>query len=169
LDGSAKAAVEAIVEPTVPSFRPVDGKYAWQLLNLFSLNYLTLTDTEDGKPAALRDLLALYVEDRADWANRQIGALRRVQTKPIARPLYADLGLDQPPVILSIIRGLEVVLEFDEASLLDHSLFALGAVLEEFFAKYVTLNSFTETVIKTWPNGREWMRWPYRLGMKQLL
>jgi type VI secretion system protein ImpG len=169
LDGSVKAAVEAVVEPTVPSFRPIDGKYAWQLLNLFSLNYLSLTDKEDGNDAALRDLLGLYVDNRSEWANRQIGALRRVQTNSITRPLYADLGPDEPPAILSIIRGLEVILEFDQAALLDHRLFAFGAVLEEFFAQYVTLNSFTETVMKTWPDGHEWMRWPYRVGLKQLL
>jgi type VI secretion system protein ImpG len=171
LEGSVKAKVDTVVEPTVPTFRPVDGEYAWQLLNLFSLNYLTLSDAEDGNQAALRDLLALYVDDRSEWAQRQISSLRRVQTHTIHRPLYADIDPDQAPTILSIVRGLEVILEFDAESVKEptHRLFGLGSVLEEFFATYVSLNSFAETVIRTWPDGDEWMRWPCRLGLRQLL
>ena len=38
-------------------------------------------------------------------------------------------------------------------------MFLLGAVLERFFAKYVSINSFTETVLRTLQRG-EVMRWP---------
>ncbi|MGH8555241.1 MAG: type VI secretion system baseplate subunit TssF, partial [Gammaproteobacteria bacterium] len=43
--------------------------------------------------------------------------------------------------------------------------FLLGAVLEEFFARYVTINSFTETLMTT-EQRREIMRWPIRLGRR---
>ena len=46
--------------------------------------------------------------------------------------------------------------------------FILGAALEQFFAKYVSLNSFTETVIRTQQRG-EIMRWPAQLGRRQII
>jgi type VI secretion system protein ImpG len=46
--------------------------------------------------------------------------------------------------------------------------FILGAVLEQFFAKYVSLNSFTETVIKTLQRG-EIIRWPAQKGRRQTI
>jgi type VI secretion system protein ImpG len=41
-------------------------------------------------------------------------------------------------------------------------------VLDEFFAKYVSLNSFTETVVSTLDRG-EVIRWPVRIGRRPLL
>jgi type VI secretion system protein ImpG len=41
-------------------------------------------------------------------------------------------------------------------------------VLEQFFAKYVSINSFTETVLKTVERG-EVMRWPARMGLRHIL
>jgi type VI secretion system protein ImpG len=41
-------------------------------------------------------------------------------------------------------------------------------VLEEFFRRYVSLNSFTRTTLKTMDRG-EVMRWPARLGQRQIL
>ena len=65
-------------------------------------------------------------------------------------------------------RGLEVALELEEQSLRGPKAFLLGAALEQFFARYVTLNSFTETVVSTLERG-EIMRWPTRLGSRHLL
>jgi type VI secretion system protein ImpG len=41
----------------------------------------------------------------------------------------------------------------------------LGAVLDRFFAEYVAINHFTQTVIRT-PERGEIMRWPLRLGLR---
>jgi type VI secretion system protein ImpG len=44
----------------------------------------------------------------------------------------------------------------------------LGSVLERFFAKYVSINSFTETVLRTLQRG-EVMRWPMTSGQRPAL
>jgi type VI secretion system protein ImpG len=44
----------------------------------------------------------------------------------------------------------------------------LAAVLDRFFAKYVSINSFTETLLRA-SDGREIMRWPIRLGLRPAL
>ena len=46
--------------------------------------------------------------------------------------------------------------------------FLLGTVLEQFFARYVSLNSFTETVLRTVDRG-EVKRWPIRIGLRPTL
>ena len=40
--------------------------------------------------------------------------------------------------------------------------------LEQFFAKYVSLNSFTQTIITT-QQRTEIMRWPIQMGRRQML
>ena len=46
--------------------------------------------------------------------------------------------------------------------------FVLGAVLDRFFARYVALNSFVETVITT-QQRKEIMRWPAQLGIRPII
>ena len=68
----------------------------------------------------------------------------------------------------SFARGLEVSVTMDEVNFEGTGVFLLGAVLERFFAKYVSMNSFTETVVRTLERG-EVMRWPARLGLRHTL
>ncbi|MGH7978962.1 MAG: type VI secretion system baseplate subunit TssF, partial [Limisphaerales bacterium] len=69
---------------------------------------------------------------------------------------------------VAFARGLEITLTFDEIAFEGTGAFLLGAVLEQFFAKYVTLNSFTETVVRTQQRG-EIMRWPAQIGKRQII
>jgi type VI secretion system protein ImpG len=167
LTGGIKAQVKPLAGPTAPSYRPVDGPYAWRLLNLLAVNYLPLGDGRGDSAAALRETLALYASDHAEWASLQIAALRGVTTSTVSRPLFEGNGSGETARIAAIVRGLEIALYFDDSAFLDLSLVVLGSVLEEFFARYAALNSFTETVLKT-SDGRERMRWPARSGLKPL-
>ena len=69
---------------------------------------------------------------------------------------------------ISFGRGLEIGLQLDESAFEGSGVFLLGAVLDRFFAKYVSINSFTETVVKTTDRG-EIVRWPIRTGQRALL
>lgn len=169
LEGGLKPPVEPIVKPTRPFFRPVDGQHAWKLINLFSVHQVSVMEDDKAGAAALRDLLRLHFSAEETWALRQVEAIRRVGAKPIVRPLPAGRFSGSVPSLAAMVRGLEVTVEFEEALLADRRLFLLGAVLNEFFARLVAMNSFTETVISTWPDNREWMRWPARLGAREIL
>jgi type VI secretion system protein ImpG len=57
---------------------------------------------------------------------------------------------------------------FDEAAFEGSGMFILGAVLDEFFARYVSINSFTETVVHSLDRG-EVARWPARIGRRAVL
>jgi type VI secretion system protein ImpG len=67
------------------------------------------------------------------------------------------------PGPIAFARGLEVTVTLDEAAFEGVGIFLLGAVLEQFFAKYASINSFTETVVKSTERG-EIIRWPARIG-----
>jgi type VI secretion system protein ImpG len=65
-------------------------------------------------------------------------------------------------------RGLEVTLTVDEAPFGGAGGILLASVLDRFFAKYVSINAFTETVLRS-PERGEVMRWPPRFGQRPVL
>jgi type VI secretion system protein ImpG len=89
-----------------------------------------------------------------------VEGVRSVATKAITRRLPT-----QGPITFA--RGLEVTVTLDPVAFEGSGVFLLGAVLEQFFAKYVSINSFTETVVTT--PDREIIRWPARIGRRQTL
>ena len=66
------------------------------------------------------------------------------------------------------VRGLGIELHFDEKHFLGGSAFLLGTVLDEFLAKYVSINAFTQTSVHSTSRGRM-VRWPPRTGRRALL
>jgi type VI secretion system protein ImpG len=92
---------------------------------------------------------------------RQVESLKSVRATPVVRR-------SPTPGPIALVRGLEVALTFDENAFGGAGVFVLGAVLEWFFARHVSLNSFTETVIRTL-DREEIMRWPSRVGRKPTL
>ena len=62
-------------------------------------------------------------------------------------------------------RGSEITVLLDDKAYEGSGAFLLGAVLDRFFAEYVAINHFTQTVIRTTERG-EIMRWPPRLGSR---
>jgi type VI secretion system protein ImpG len=152
--------IACIAGPTPPRPALARGRISWQLINHLALNYRSIVDDADGGgAAALRTLLALY--QPAPASTSDLDGVVRVASRPVVRRLPV-------PGPITFGRGLEIELELQEQSLRGPRAFLLGAVLEQFFAKYVTLNSFTETVVTTLERG-EIMRWPTRLGSRQLL
>lgn len=139
------------------------GEVAWRLISHLSLNYLSLLDDDRRQgAAALRDLLKLY-GDASDspTIQKQIEGVRSVGSKSIIRRVSTD---DR----LAFGRGVEVTVTCDESAFEGTGIFLLGAVLDQFFAKYVSINSFTQTVLRSTERG-EVMRWPVRIGRRHTL
>jgi type VI secretion system protein ImpG len=127
-----------------------------------SLNYLSIADSADGRgAAALRDLLSLYADMRDAAVQKQIEGIHSIASKTITRRLPTE-GL------VTYGRGLEIELTCDDSAYEGTGTFLLGAVLDEFFTRHASINSFTETVVRTLDRG-EVMRWPARLGRRQIL
>jgi type VI secretion system protein ImpG len=160
--GAPVAAVRCVAGPSQPHPSFAEGSAAWRLLNHLSLNYLSLLDTDPESGAvALREMLALYCHPLDLHAQRQVEGLRSVSSKAITRRMPS-------PGPITFGRGIEISVTFDDAAFEGAGAFLLGAVLAEFFAEYVSINSFTETVVGTLARGPV-MRWPARGGTCAIL
>ncbi|MEW5508831.1 type VI secretion system baseplate subunit TssF [Pseudomonas antarctica] len=160
--GAPVQSVRCVAGPTVPAPSFAEGETAWRLVSHLSLNYLSLLDQDKEQGAtALRDLLRLYCRVDDEAAHKQIEGLRSVTADSIVRRLPL-------PGPITYGRGLQVCVTLDESAFEGAGVFVLGSVLEQFFAKYVSLNSFTETVIKSTARGVI-MQWPARVGICEIL
>jgi type VI secretion system protein ImpG len=160
--GAPVASVRCLVGPTAPRPCRGDGEYAWRFISHLGLNYLSLVDTDALQGAAsLRELLRLYVPSQTSVAARQLEGLTSVAAHPIVRRIPGA-----GPVAAG--RGLEITLTIDETPFGGAGAILLAAVLDRFFAKYVSINAFTETVLKN-PERGEVMRWPMRIGQRPLV
>ncbi len=155
------ASIRWAAGPTVPIASTAEGDPAWRIISHLSLNYLSLLDAKDGQGAtALRELLKLYVNPNDVFTLRQIDGIRSAVSRPIVRRVAT-------PGPLTFARGLEIIVTMDEEAFEGSGIFVLGAVLAQFFARYVSINSFTETVIVSQRRG-EIMRWPNLIGKRQI-
>jgi len=160
--GAPVSSVKCVSGPTKPKPSFAQGQVAWKLISHLSLNYLSIIDTDEEHGAvALRDLLMLYADKNDSVIQKQIEGVLNISSKAVLRRIEG-LG----PITFG--RGLEITVEFDESLYEGTGVFLLGTVLERFFSKYTTINSFVETVIKTTERG-EIHRWATRRGTRHIL
>ena len=160
--GAPVLSVECIAGPTRPRPSHAYGDTAWRLISHLSLNYLSIVDSNSADGAvALRDLLSLYTDSRDAVSVKQIEGVKSVGS----RPVNGRIPTAGP---ITYGRGIEVTVTCDEQAFEGTGVFLLGAVLDEFFSKYVSINSFTRTIIRSQDRG-EIMRWPPRLGTTHTL
>ena len=155
-------AIRCLAGPTAPQPALAQGAEAWRLISHLSMNYLSLKDSENGEGAnALREMLRLYIDASDRPARKLIEGVVSTTVQPIIRRL-------EIPGPITFVRGMEITAELDELAFEGVGAFIFGAVLAEFFRRYVSINSFTETVIKT-PQRKEIMRWPAHPGQRGVI
>lgn len=163
LDSAAPvAAIRCIKGPSRPQSPLGQGAVAWRFISQLSLNYLSLLDSDARQgAAALRQLLALYAAGNESGLKKQIDAVLSVRATPSVRRLPG-----RGPLCYG--RGIRIDLEVDELGFQGGSAFLFGSVLEQFFARHASLNSFTETVLRASTRG-EIMHWGPRCGNRPIL
>jgi type VI secretion system protein ImpG len=160
--GGPVQSVRVLGGPSQPFPSFAEGDMAWRLINQLSLNYLSLADTDPDQGArSLRELLALYCHPLDLSSQRQVEGVRSVSAKPVTRRMPA-------PGPITFGRGLEITVTMDDGAFEGAGAFVLGGVLSHFFAQYVSINSFTETVVRTVGRG-EIMRWKAQEGVCAIL
>lgn len=163
-EGGPVAKIRTLIGPTKPRTCIAQGDAAWRAVSHLSLNYLSISD-ETGAPgggaAALRELVGLYTPVGDSAMERQLEGIVSVSTRPIVRRIHDG-------VLSTAVRGLEITLDLDESLFEGSSIYTLGSVLERFFRKYSTINSFTETVLKTQQRG-EIARWSPKMGANRAI
>jgi type VI secretion system protein ImpG len=160
--GAPVDSIRCLAGPTKPRPSNVQRETAWQLISHLALNYLSLVDNDPPQgAAALRQLLTLYADYSEPNIQKQIEGVLSIRTVPVVRRIEA-----QGPITFG--RGLELTIRCDESAFAGSGVMLLGVVLEQFFARHVSINSFTETVIETTDRG-EIMRWPAQIGKRHTI
>ncbi|MGR9117608.1 MAG: type VI secretion system baseplate subunit TssF [Gammaproteobacteria bacterium] len=160
--GAPVQSIRCLSGPTRPRPSNAMKDTAWKLISHLSLNYLSIVDNNEKEGAmAFRSLLSLYGENSDAGFRKQIEGVLSLQSKSIVRRINT-----KGPIVFG--RGLELSIHVDEAAFEGSGVFLLGTVLERFFSQYVSINSFTETVLKTSDRG-EVMRWPARIGRRHII
>jgi type VI secretion system protein ImpG len=154
--------VRVLSGPSRPYGAVADGAIAWRAISHLALNYLSLVNaTGQQGAAALRDVLELYATTAEVSAKRQIEGIRSVRVGRVVRRLPG-----RGPIAFG--RGLEITVDVDEMGFEGGSAFLLGAVLDRYFARYVSINSVTETVLRSQSRG-EINRWAPNWGTRPTL
>jgi type VI secretion system protein ImpG len=163
LDSDAPVlAIRCVAGPTKPRAASASGDTAWRLISHLQLNYLSLLgDSGEEGAAALREMLTLYCDPFDSTTRRQIEGIKAVASTSVVRRLPVS-----GPITYG--RGLQITMTCDDAAFEGTGAFLLGAVMQHFFARYVSLNSFTETVLRTLERN-EVARWPARIGKRAIL
>jgi type VI secretion system protein ImpG len=160
--GAPVESVRCLAGPTPPRPSHPQGELSWRLISQLSLNYLSITDGGRSEgAAALRELLQLYADLADPAARKQIEGVVSVASRAAIHRLPAA-----GPIAFA--RGLEVAIALDESAFEGLGAMRLGGVLERFFARYVSINTATRTVLRTLQRG-EVRRWPPRIGTRHVL
>lgn len=160
--GAPVVSIRCVSGPTKPRASIASGSAAWKLISHLQLNYLSLMegDKDDGA-AAIREMLNLYCDEFDASSLRQIEGIKSIRSTPVVRRVPV-------PGPITYGRGLEITLTCDDAAFEGTGAFLLATVMQEFFSRYVSVNSFAETVLRTIERN-EVARWPARLGTRQIL
>jgi type VI secretion system protein ImpG len=158
--GAPVDAVLCLSGPTAPRPSCASGEFSWRLISHLTPNYMSLVDDDEGA-SRLREVLRLYSDLANPGLVKQIEGLVGIAARPTVRRI-------QTSGHMGFARGLETIVSLDESRFTGTGAFLMGAVLAQFLARYVSINSFTETVIKTVQRG-EIVRWQPEIGRRQTL
>jgi len=161
-DAAPVDGLRVLAGPTRPRSGLAEGEFAWRLISHLSLNYLSLFDAGNagGAAAALRQMLLLYADLADPASRRQCEAVVGVTARPVTRRLPVA-----GPIVFG--RGLEIDVTLNEGAFGGAGGYLLGAVLERFFARHVSINAFTQTRLISESRG-EVARWPARTGLRSV-
>jgi len=162
LDLEGAAPIKRIVMLKKPSstIRPPTGRNAlWRLISHLSLNYLSLV--EDGRQS-LQHILRLYNFTDSAYIQKQIEGITKLDSERHFARVISEYGI-------SFARGTRIRMEVDEDQFVGGGVYLFASVLEQFLALYVSLNSFSQLVVRTVQRREDLEQWPPRAGHKILI
>jgi type VI secretion system protein ImpG len=151
--------VRCLHRPTASSAAPVTAAQAWSLVSQLSLNHLSLG--EDGL-AALKEILRLHNFAKTANLEKQIAGILSMHTERRIALLQSEFGS-------AAVRGMRVELELEESHFVGGGAYLFGAVLEHFFGLYVSMNSFSQLVLRSKGRKEVLGEWTPRAGSQTLL
>jgi type VI secretion system protein ImpG len=144
-----------MIKPT-PTRRPfLGGALQWRLISHLSLNYISIVE---GGEDALKEILKLYDFENSTSTKQQISGIVDLKSRHVTKRIKG-----------AFCRGVEITITLDEDKFVGSGLYLFGAVLEHFLALYVSVNSFSQLVLKTLQKKEDLKKWPPRSGNQILI
>ncbi|MCL2590500.1 MAG: type VI secretion system baseplate subunit TssF [Betaproteobacteria bacterium] len=143
--------------PSRPHFSVAEREMTWRLISHLSLNYLAMRNMDAKEGAvAMRGLLGLYGALAGSAMARHGQSIVAMESSSITRRLPVS-----GPLVFG--RGVGIKATVDELVFDGSSPYLFGCVLEQFFARHVSINSFCELSLHSATRG-EIATWPPRFG-----
>ncbi|SAK94162.1 type VI secretion protein [Caballeronia glebae] len=152
--------VRCVSGPSRPAPANLDAARSWRLIDQLSLHYLSVSNGPREAAAALRALLMLHVADTDQAGASQVAGVVAVDARGVVRRLPM-------PGPIAFGRGLMIDVLVDDLAFQGGSAWLFGCVLDRFFARYVSINTFVQTVLRTSARG-EILRLPPRCGTRAI-
>ena len=162
LEGSLPLqSIKLISKLTRPKPAANEDKMLWPFLNQLSLNLSLLNVDQDDAPVTLKELLMLFVSSENDLMKKQIESIAKIKTEIISKVVRYH-GTASP------VRGIRIILTLDDSSLGGIHPFLFGSVLNHYFKRLVSMNSFVQLQIETFQQGHI-ATWPAIVGERTLI
>jgi type VI secretion system protein ImpG len=147
--------IVCLLKPT-PTRRPFLGSaLQWRLISHFSLNYMSLVQ---GGERALKEILRLYDFQNSLATQQIVNGIVSVESRHITKRIKR-----------SFCRGVQTTITFDEDKYVGTGIFLFASVLERFLSQYISVNSFSQLIMKTIQREESVKTWPPRSGNQILL
>ena len=145
--------VTALRKPTLPVRPPLESGLLWRLISHLSLNYLSLVD--EGREA-LQEILRLYTPGGGATIDRQIEGIARVGSRRHFTRVVSE-------------HGISFEVELNEEFFVGSGAYLFSALLDRFLGLYVSLNSFSQLMVRSSQRKELMKAWPARAGNGVLL
>jgi type VI secretion system protein ImpG len=156
MDAAAPVSRVVCVNKPTATRRPfMGGALQWRLISHLSLNYMSMVE---GGERALKEILRLYDFDNSLSAQQQIDGIVSVETRHVTKRIKR-----------TFCRGVQVTITFDEDKYVGSGFFLFAVLLEHFLSQYVSVNSFSQLIVRTLQRQERVKAWPPRSGNQILL
>jgi type VI secretion system protein ImpG len=142
--------ISCLIKPSSTRRPFLGGALQWRLISHLSLNYISMVE---GGEDALKEILKLYDFENSTSTKQQISGITALKSRHVTKRINE-----------SFCRGVEITITLDEDKFVGSGLFLFGSILERFLAQYVSVNSFSQLVLKTLQKKEALKRWPPRSG-----
>lgn len=162
VEGSALLSrVRCLTKPTETIRPPQRRSVQWRLISHLNLNYLSIVNSENGEPEALREILQLYNFADSTVFRRQILGITHIESRKSVRQIGDRVGA-------GFVRGMETTITFDEEQYVGSGLYLFASVIERFLGLYASVNSFNQLSIRTLQRDEIVKQFPARAGDQEL-
>ncbi len=148
-------------KPSTQVYPPQDGDTQWRLISQLGASHLGF-NPKHHSAEALKETLQMYAGLTQKHIIEEVNFIKNLTTKPITRRFSNDAWR-------GFAQGTQLGLHFDPEAFGGGGAVLFSAVLNEFFALFAAVNSFTELEIYSTSNKNPWKKWQPNSGKRYLL